>query len=100
MVRQAVTNAAREGCRHAALITTQDHGDADAVIRDMLRGIVQDVDNTDVVRIEISPGFVSSPASGTNITASVAVDCEDVSWLPPFFYAGAQIGGTSSMNRE
>jgi len=100
MVRQAVTNAAREGCRHAALITTQNQTDADAVIRDMLRGVIQNVDDSDKLRVQITPEFTASPASGTRITASVDVDCADVSWLPPLFYAGARIGGTASMNRE
>jgi Flp pilus assembly protein TadG len=100
MIRQALTNAAREGCRHACLVSTQQDGRADAVVRNRLQGVIANADDQQVVRVTFEPSFSTSPPSGTNITTSVEVDCEDVSWLPPFFFAGAKIRGTTSMDRE
>jgi len=100
MVRQALTNAAREGCRHACLVTTQQSTYAAPVVRERLRGVIANSSETDALRIAVEPSFTTSPAAGTRITASVEIDCSDVSWLPPFFTGQAKIRGTSSMNRE
>jgi Flp pilus assembly protein TadG len=100
MIKQALTNAAREGCRQATLATLQHHDSADFVARSYLRGIVAEYENADVVRVSITPAFTSSPASGTEIVTTVEVDCADVSWFPGAMFAGARIRGVSSMNRE
>ena len=100
MIKQALTNAAREGCRQAVLITTRDYRDAETTVRDYLRGCVAQFDDESVVRVSISPQFVSVPATGTEVTVSVEVNCSDVSWLPPMFLAEASISGTAKMNRE
>ncbi len=100
MMRQALTNAAREGCRHASLVTTQNDTAAANVVRQRLRGTMSNYNDPNVVRIECSPSFSTSPDSGTRITISAEVDCADVSWFPGSIFAGARIRGTSSMNRE
>jgi Flp pilus assembly protein TadG len=100
MVRQALTNAAREGCRTACLATTQADQAAKTEVRESLRGVIADATTTSDLRITIQPAFTTSPNSGTTITTSVEIDCEDVSWLPPFLTQGAQIRCSSSMNRE
>jgi hypothetical protein len=98
-VRQALTNAAREGCRKACLATTQNDDDADAVIRTALGGVMRNIDDPDILRISFSPSFDTSPPSGTRITASIEVDSAHVSIIPPFFVQ-APIRASSSMNRE
>lgn len=100
MVRQSLTNAARESARHASLITTQVYSDAEVVLRDQLVGVVKNHDDESIVRIETTPAFTSSPPSGTRITTTVEVDCSDISWLPPIFFSGAKITGASAMFRE
>jgi len=100
MVRQALTNAAREGCRHASLVTTQSDTDVDTIIRDRLGGVIIDADDSDTVRIGVTPAFTTSLNSGQTITVTVEVDCADVSFLPPFFFADAVIFSQSSINRE
>lgn len=100
MVRQALTNAAREGCRHACLITTQSPTSTHAVVREKLRGVIKDSDQTEALRIETVPSFSGTLESGTLITTTIEIDCADVSWLPPFFTAGAKIRATSRMSRE
>ena len=44
VVRQAMTNAIREGCRTATLITTRTSADAEAIARQMFdRGLFDDL---------------------------------------------------------
>ena len=100
MVRQALTNAAREGCRNACLATTHDDTDAIACVRAALQGVIKNADDDEILRVTCEPGFNELPASGTRITTNVEVFCSDVSWLPPFFCAGLRIRGTSLMVRE
>ncbi len=100
MVKQALTNAAREGCRTAVLVTTESHQEAASVARSYLRGVVTEFADTNTLRISISPAFDNPPADGTPISTSIEVDCADVSWLPPMFLAGAKIRGRVTMQRE
>ena len=100
MVRQALTNAAREGCRHACLITTQDNLTGCDIVRERLRGVIKDADTTEALRIQTNPSFTTFLPTGTLVTTTVEIDCADVSWLPPFFTAGAKIRATSRMSRE
>ena len=100
MVKQALTNAAREGCRHATLVTIRDHDSAEAVVRDFLEGTVAEEQNANVVRVTVSPEFDNSLASGTEIVVVVDVDCADISWLPGTLFAGATVRGVAAMNRE
>lgn len=81
MVQQALTNAAREGCRTAVLATTVDSAQVDAAIRDYLESVVGDASNLGKVRVTVPQGL-DSTASGTDLTVSVEVDYTDVSWLP------------------
>lgn len=100
MIRQALTNASRDACRNACLVTTQDDKSADEVARDWLAGVIANYQDVDTLRVEISPSVETAPPTGTEITAFIEVDCEDVSWLPPFFFAGAKIRGQSTMTKE
>ena len=100
MIRQALTNAARHGCRNACLVTTQSNTRPSTAIRDTLHGVIQNSAESDSIRISIEPAITSSLVTGSRITTMVEVDCSDVSWLPPFFTAGATIRGTATMKRE
>ena len=100
MVRQAMTNAAREGCRNAALATTLNDDQSEAVVRQQLSGVVPHVNDTDILRVSVTPAFEDKLSSGTRITTTVEIDCEDVSWLPPMFFSGMEVQGTASMTRE
>ena len=101
MVRQAMTNAGREGCRLATLVTTQTDGAAEQYIRDELQSVIGGSQNEEVLRIVFDPEFNGTYlANGTEITANVAVNCDDVSWLPPFLFQGIEIRSTSTMVRE
>ena len=102
MVRQAMTNAVREGCRKAALVSTQDDSTADAMVRQKLQGVVANCQDVDIVRVTFNPQFDSNTylPPGSPITANVEIDCEDVSWFPPYFFQGIEIKTTCTMYRE
>jgi len=100
MVKQSLTNAAREGCRHASLATSQDHKSSEEVVRGLLHGMIAGYEDSEIVRIMITPEFHTSPASGTEILTVIEVDCEDISWLPATMFAGAKVRGVALLNRE
>ena len=86
MVQQALTNAAREGCRTAVLATTIDSADVDAAVRDYLESVMSSAASADQLRVTVPAGLAVA-ASGTDLTVAVEVDYQDVSWLP-FRYLG------------
>jgi hypothetical protein len=100
MVRQAMTNAAREGCRHACLVTTSNDSEVKQFIVDTLQGVIDLQHDPNAVVTTVEPSFTAPPTSGTRITTSLEVNCAEVSWLPPMFYAGAKMRVVSSMHRE
>ncbi len=100
MVQQSVTNAAREGCRHAALTTTSASSSVDAVVRDQLSSTIANSNDTDDCRVTISPSDLSTIAENTEIIVNVEVDYSNVSWLPPSFLGGAVIRAKATVKRE
>ena len=100
MVRQSLTNAAREGCRHACLVATRKDSESEQVVRSALQGVLNNPSNEKLLRVSFSPEFVEALPTGTTITTTVEIDCEDVTWLPPFFCADSRIRTISSMIRE
>ncbi len=86
MVQQALTNAAREGCRAAVLATTKDGSDVESSVRDYLRSVMSNATDSGEVRVTVPDGLANT-ASGTPLTVSVEVEYGDVSWLP-FRYLG------------
>jgi Flp pilus assembly protein TadG len=81
MVQQALTNAAREGCRTATLATTQSNTEVESTIRNFLNSVMHNASSADEVRVTV-PSELASTAAGTDLTVAVEVDYADVSWLP------------------
>lgn len=100
LVRQALTNAAREGCRHACLATTLRSSDAEAFARRRLAGTISGAQDPNVVRINVTPTFSGGVNSALPIEVRMEVDCADVSWVPATLFAGAKIRTSASMVRE
>ena len=103
MVKQAVTNAAREGCREASLATTTSVTDVDTVVRDHLKNIVPNYLNTSKLRVTCTPASLSGITSGTACTVDVRVDFDDVSWVPGNFLGlptTIEIRAMSTKDRE
>jgi len=97
MVKNALTNAAREGCRSAVLATTLDRNKIDAAVLRYLTGIISDGD----VRIDIDPTNFDNITTETAVTVDVSVRYADVSWLPVDSLVGAtELHATSTQRRE
>lgn len=80
-LKQALTNAAREGCRAAALATTLSSKDVDDATRNYLAAVTRYANNPDKVRTTV-PADLSNCPSGSELTVSVEVDFQDVTWMP------------------
>ena len=100
MIRQSLTNAAREGCRTAVLATTTSSAQVEAAVRNYLQSVTSKASNTTAVRVT-TPGGLSSCASGTELAVYVEVDYRDVSWLPlNLVKANPKIGARQTGSRE
>jgi len=100
MVKQSLTNAAREGCRTAVLLTTTSDQSVEKAVRKHLRGSIASYTNKDQVRIKIIPAAVSEQPTGTPIIVSVEVNFDDVSWLGPAFFDEVVLQANVTMIRE
>jgi Flp pilus assembly protein TadG len=79
MIQQCLTNAARVGCRHAVLATTQTDDQVKSILQDHLRSAIND---PSVVTCDVSPENLFGIAPGSEVTVSVSVNFADLSWLP------------------
>ena len=99
MVRQSLTNTARESCRLATLATTQSNQTVTDFARNKLVGVIPESEVSTSVLVSIDPS-INGVESGSEITIELAVDCEDVSWLPPFLFSGSKIQSSARMVRQ
>ncbi len=81
MIQQALTNAAREGCRTAVLATTLSSSEVESAIRDYLKSVTPVASNTSKVRVTVPTGLAST-ASGTDLSVTVELDYADLDWVP------------------
>ena len=100
MVRQALTDSARAGCRTAILATTQDVQRAEDAVRDYMAPFVSSANDASVCRVTFSPSDLSVIERGTEITATVNVDCADVSWIFLGYMENKTLQSEAKMNRE
>lgn len=100
MVKQALTDAARAGCRKAVLVGTRTDEVAETTIRDYLKSSISDTQDVTKCRVSISPSDFTSMASGGEITTKVEVNYSDVSWLVPNFLDTTVLRAESTMKRE
>jgi Flp pilus assembly protein TadG len=82
MVRQALSNSARIGCREAALASTRNSDDVEAVVRAQMASVVPDAFNVDKVTVSSNPADLAAIQPGNPVTVVVGVDFSEVSWLP------------------
>lgn len=99
-IQQAMTNAAREGCRKAVLASTNDKDDVDAEVRAYLIGTITSPANVNKVKVTVTPENISGLPSQGQITTRVAVSYTDVAFYTPLFLGNAEISGTATMERE
>jgi Flp pilus assembly protein TadG len=95
MVQQVLTNATREGARHAVLdgATTAS---TNAVVNDFLTA-----SRISGAVVTVTPDPPSNAVFGDPVTVSVQVPFGQVSWLPtPMFLSGKTLSATTVMRRE
>jgi Flp pilus assembly protein TadG len=100
MVKQALAEAARAGCRKAVLATTIERADAESVVRENMQPFMAEAADADACRVTISPAEFSEVDRGTEITTTVEVDCSDVSWISLRYMEHEVLRGQATMKRE
>lgn len=95
MVKNAATQASREGAR-VAVLPGSESDDVRARVQEELTLM-----SIDVATIELDPEIISNAPPGSNITVRVRVNPEDVSWVPSFLtFTIPEISAISVMRRE
>ncbi|WP_417389626.1 TadE family protein [Gimesia sp.] len=100
MVKQALSDAARAGCRRAALTSTLTHEDAEATIRRFLQSTMSNSQDVEKCRVTITPQNLTGMTSGVEITARVEVNYSDISWLASGVLENTVLQGQAIMKRE
>lgn len=103
MVKQAMTNAARESGRRASLGTTLSAANVDTTARNFMRGVMANASDATKLRVNITPADLASVTSGTAVTVAVSVNFSDVGWLPPSLLnlsGGRALSASSTFYRE
>jgi Flp pilus assembly protein TadG len=95
MVQQILTNAAREGARQA-IIESANAADVEASVTSYLN-------STTIagVTVTVDPSSLQTVGFGDNVTVTVSVPYDQVSWLPvSSFMQGKTLTGESMMRGE
>ena len=100
MVKQALTNAAREGCRTASLATTTSTEDVEDRIRQLLKNSVAFDESNSVISVTTQPSNLQGLEAGEPVQTIVSVGFSEISWLPPRWMGTASLVGKSTMRRE
>jgi Flp pilus assembly protein TadG len=100
MIQQSLTDAARAGARTAALASTDTTAKAETAARDYLRQTMTDSYDMSQAQISVSPGGLGDLATGTQVTAIVAVNFDDLTWIPSSFMQNFVLRGEASMTKE
>ena len=97
MVQQMVTNASREGARHASLPNTTEN-EVGTLVRDYLAtGRIR----RDAVQVTVTPTNLQNAATGTQVSVTVSVPYSDVAWIPtPWFLGQATLNSVTVMRHE
>mgnify|MGYP001813581500 FL=1 len=100
MVKHALTESARAGCREAILSTTINLDDADQAARELLFAYTSGAQDSSTCRVSIFPSDLSAVERGEEITAVVEIDCADISWIAPSYMKNKTLRGEATMKRE
>jgi len=99
LVKQALTDAARAGCRKAVLATTLDQQDVETTVRSHLQNVLSNA-NAQQCQVTISNVDFRVVPRGTEITTAIEVNCSDVSWIAPRYGDNMMIRAEATMKRE
>jgi Flp pilus assembly protein TadG len=100
MVQQSLTNAARVGCRRAAIATTLKSSDVDKAVRDCLHSITSKASDPAIVRVNVPANLAACP-TGTELMVAIEVDYRDVTWVPlGYFGFDVELCAAQTARRE
>lgn len=95
MVQEVLTDASREGARVGILDGSQT-SDVTAAANSYLTAM-----NVSGTTVTVSPQNPGSQPSGTQVTVTVSVPYNSVSWVPaPWFLGGATLTASTAMQRQ
>jgi Flp pilus assembly protein TadG len=95
MVKQIITNAAREGARRA-IIESATESEVKSVVNQYLAGA-----SISGATVSVTPTSLSTLGLGDAVTVQVSVSCNSVSWTPsPWFLGGRTLTESSTMRAE
>ncbi len=100
MINQALSDAARAGCRTACLATTTNAGKVELAARDHLQTFMSGSNNAGVCRITVEPADFTAIERGSDITVHVEVNCSDVTWISGGALGNPVLSGEATMQRE
>lgn len=95
MVAQLMTNASREGARRAII-----EGATESEVKTLVSNYLT---NTSVsgATVSVNPSNLSTAGFGDNVTVSVTVPYNDVTWVPsPWFLADKTLRASAVMQAE
>ena len=96
VVQQLLTNASREGARVAGYDTTTSTSTVAAEVNSYLANV-----NISGATTVVAPSNLSNMSDGQQVSVTVSVPFNNVSWLPkPFFLANQTLQATSVMCRQ
>lgn len=97
MVQNALTTAAREGCRMAVLATTTDANQIQSAVNRHMDIAAP----TAECSVKCSPDNLSAVQSGTTVTVNVTLSYADISWIPLGLLLGdIRLSGSAIQARE
>jgi len=101
MVQQVLTNASREGARLAVL---DDPREGQVVTDSVISAVEQYLEGGSIsgATITVTPDPPNSAGYGEQVTVSVEVPFDQVSWLPATFFSrdGKKLSASTVMRRE
>jgi len=104
MVQHALSNAAQRGARQAMLAVTLDGSDVEDAVRGYLDAALGSVaDDSDAVRITVSPETLAGLDSGTEVNVQIQVGTSHISWFNGNGFLGISevtLSGQSTRIRE
>ena len=100
MLQQSLTDAARAAARTASLATTANVSTAEAAAQGYLRQAMTSSFNMSNCQVSISPTNLGTATPGTEVSAKVSINYNDVSWVVPSFMKNITLEGNASMTKE
>ena len=94
MVKQILTNAAREGARRA-IVESATESEVKDVVKQYLTGA-----SVSGALVSVTPADLAGLGFGDPVTVSVSVTCNSIAWTPSRFLGGRTLSESTTMRAE